>query len=124
MLTPRRSPSLLAALALALAATAGAVTSARAEETYEGTWASDLAQCKLPQEDLNAPLVISKDRYDQHEAHCTFKSVTPGSANEWKIASECTVEGAAEPYDFTLVVSGDTLTVSDDTGARDLLRCK
>ena len=122
MLKPRAARSslaLLAALSLGSAA-----TPALAEDTYEGTWASDLAQCKLSQDDLNAPLVLQKDRYDQHEAHCTFKSVTPGSAGEWKVTSECTVEGAAQPYDFALVLSGDTLTVSDDTGSRDLLRCK
>ena len=71
----------------------------------------------------NAPLVIAKDRYDQHESHCTFKSVE-GKDSDWKIASDCTVEGSAMPYDFTLTVSGDTLTFTDSGGARDFLRCK
>ena len=73
--------------------------------------------------DQNAPLVIAKDRYDQHESHCTFKSVE-GKDSDWKIASDCTVEGSAMPYDFTLTVSGDTLTFTDSGGARDFLRCK
>jgi hypothetical protein len=28
------------------------------------------------------------------------------------------------PYDFTLTVSGDTLTFTDSGGPRDFLRCK
>jgi hypothetical protein len=34
----------------------------------------------------------------------------------------CTVEGNAQPAAFT--VSGDTLTFTDDAGARDVLCCK
>ena len=75
------------------------------------------------QENQNAPLVIAKDRYDQHESHCTFKSVD-GKDSDWKIGADCTVEGSATPYDFTLTVSGDTLTFTDSGGARDFLRCK
>jgi hypothetical protein len=96
----------------------------RAEDpAYVGTWASDLAQCKTPQDSQEAPLVLSADSYDQHETHCKFKSAD-GADNSWKVASDCTIEGAAQPYDFTLTVSGDTLTVADDTGSRDLLKCK
>ncbi|MCC7253931.1 hypothetical protein [Hyphomicrobium sp.] len=107
-----------------LAAAALAVGSARAADPgYVGTWASDLAQCKVPQERQEAPLVLSKDGYDQHETHCKFTSVD-GADGEWKVKSNCTIEGTAEPYDFTLTVSGDTLTVTDEAGARDLLLCK
>jgi hypothetical protein len=108
----------------ALAATLLASLPAHAADpAYVGTWASDLAQCKVPQERQEAPLVLSKDGYDQYETHCKFKSVE-GADSEWKVKSDCTVEGSAEPYDFTLTVSGDTLTVTDDTGSRDLLLCK
>jgi hypothetical protein len=109
-----------ATLAAALIAQAPAYA---ADATYVGTWASDLAQCKVPQERQEAPLVLSKDGYDQHETHCKFKSVN-GADGEWKVTSDCTIEGSAEPYDFTLTVSGDTLTVTDAAGARDLLACK
>jgi hypothetical protein len=64
-----------------------------------------------------------KDRYDQHEVHCTFKSVD-AKESDYKIAGDCTVEGNAQSYDFTLTVSGDTLTFTDEAGARDFLRCK
>ncbi|HML42363.1 MAG: hypothetical protein JNN24_06460 [Hyphomicrobium zavarzinii] len=109
-----------AALAAVLAATAPARA---ADPSYVGTWASDLAQCKVGQDRQEAPLVLSKDGYDQHETHCKFKSVD-GADGEWKVSSECTIEGSAEPYNFTLTVSGDTLTVTDEAGSRDLLACR
>lgn len=116
-----------ALVCLAVAATLLSITTttpARADDpAYAGTWASDLAQCKAAQDSQEAPLVLSADSYDQHETHCKFKSAE-GADNSWKVASDCTVEGAAQPYDFTLTVSGDTLTVADDTGSRDLLKCR
>ncbi len=122
MRTHAATPTL--ALATMIAASMLASLPARAADpAYVGTWASDLAQCKVPQERQEAPLVLSKDGYDQHETHCTFKSVE-GADGEWKVKSDCTVEGSAEPYDFTLIVSGDTLTLTDETGSRDLLLCK
>lgn len=118
----RISKSCTAALflgALALAAPA------RADEapTYVGTWSLEPTNCAAAQESENAPLVIAKDHYDQHESHCTFKSVEGGNG-EWKIGSECTVAGSPTPYDFSLTVSGDTLTFTDSGGPRDFLRCK
>lgn len=113
----------LALATIAAASMAASLPARAADPAYVGTWASDLAQCKVPQERQEAPLVLSKDGYDQYETHCTFKSVD-GTDGEWKVKSDCTVEGAAEPYDFMLTVSGETLTLTDDTGARDLLLCK
>ncbi len=99
-------------------------SAARAEDpAFVGKWSLDPANCGAAQETANAPLVIAKDRYDQHESHCAFKSVTGGNS-EWKIAAECTVEGGAMPYDFGLTLSGDTLTFTDSGGPRDFLRCK
>lgn len=112
----------LAVTALAISA-AAAFAEGAAEPTYIGTWASDLAQCKVAQDRQEAPLVLSKDGYDQYETHCKFTSVDSAS-DQWKVKSDCTVEGSAEPYDFTMTVSGDTLTIADDTGSRDLLMCK
>ena len=111
------------ASALVIAALLGAA-SARAEDPpFVGTWSLDPVNCSAGQETQNAPLVIAKDRYDQHESHCTFKSVE-GKDSDWKITSDCTAEGSAMPYDFTLTVSGDSLTFTDSGGARDFLRCK
>ena len=100
------------------------IAPARADDAaYVGTWSLDPANCAAGQESESAPLVIAKDRYDQHESHCAFKSVAP-QGSDWKIAAECTAEGAPLSYDFTLTVSGDTLTFTDSGGARDFLRCK
>lgn len=110
----------LAAIAAALLAAAPAHA---ADPAYVGTWATDLAQCKVDQGRIEAPLVLKKDGYDQHETHCSFKSAD-GADGDWKVSADCTVEGNAQPYDFTLTVSGDTLTFTDETGTRDLLRCR
>jgi hypothetical protein len=113
-----------AAIVFAALGMVALATTARAEDPpYVGTWSLDPAACGTPQDSENAPLVIAKDRYDQHESHCTFKSVQAGNG-EWKFASECTVEGSPTPYDFSLTVSGDTLTFTDSGGPRDFLRCK
>lgn len=93
------------------------------EQPFVGKWSLDPSNCGAGQESENAPLIIAKDRYDRHESHCTFKSVQPGDG-EWKITSECSAEGSPTPYDFSLTVSGDTLTFTDSGGPRDFLRCK
>jgi hypothetical protein len=49
--------------------------------------------------------------------------VTPRDG-DYKVAGDCQVEGNQQAYDFTLTVSGDTLTFTDEAGARDFLRCK
>jgi hypothetical protein len=109
--------------AILSAAVAFLVLPARADDpAYVGTWASDLAQCKNPQDKQGAPVVITKDRYDQHETHCTFTSVE-GTEPDFKVKADCTIEGSAQPMEFTLTASGDTLTVTDDSGPRDLLKC-
>jgi len=86
-----------------------------------GRWTSPTARRRRTAR--TPPLVIAKDRYDQHEVHCTFKSVS-AKDSDYKIAGDCMVEGNPQSYDFTLTVSGDTLTFTDEAGARDFLRCK
>ncbi|MEO8420979.1 MAG: hypothetical protein ABI457_07270 [Hyphomicrobium sp.] len=108
---------------LVIAALLGATSAHGEAPPFVGTWSLDPTNCNAGQETQNAPLVIAKDRYDQHESHCTFKSVE-AKDSDWKITSDCTVEGSATPYDFALTVSGDTLTFTDSGGARDFLRCK
>ncbi len=101
-----------------------AITPAWADDpAYVGTWASDLAQCKAPQDTQEAPLVLSADGYDQHETHCKFKSADwQRQPVEGLVRLHHRRRGAA--LEFSLTVSGDTLTVADDTGSRDLLKCK
>jgi hypothetical protein len=109
--------------AVVIAALLGASAARADDPPFVGTWSLDPTYCSAGQETENAPLVMTKERYDQHESHCTFKSVE-AKDSDWRITSECTAEGSAMPYDFTLTVSGDTLTFTDSGGARDFLRCK
>lgn len=112
----------LAAATALIAAVSFAVPALAEDPAFVGTWSGDLEQCKAPQDKQGAPMIVTKDRYDQHEAHCEFKSVE-GAAPEWKIKADCTVEGSAQPLEFAFTVSGDTLTITDDTGTQDLLKC-
>jgi hypothetical protein len=103
-----------------LTANAAAVTAAPA---YVGTWGTDAAQCKLPQDTLDAPMIVKAKGYDQFETHCTFTSVRkmPGG---WKVQSRCAVEGDKQKHTFVLKVAGDTLTMTEGKVARTLARCR
>lgn len=123
MSTKTNMQSLGPAVAVAVLLAAASAPARAETPSYVGTWASDIAQCKVEQDRAEAPLVMKEKRFDQHETHCTFKSIS-GENGDWKVKADCQIEGSAEPYDFMLTVSGDTLTVTDDTGSRDLLRCR
>lgn len=118
----RRHPKLNVAAAVVSLAFAMATGPAHAAD-YAGTWAADLANCKSPQESADAPLVLSAKGYDQHEAHCTFSGLKSSGAGEWAGMAACSVEGDSQSVDVKLTVSGDTLTLTEDGAARDLLRC-
>jgi hypothetical protein len=123
MRTPLAQVSLRSAALSVLTLSAFLAAPALAETAaYVGTWSTDAAQCNTPQEQDGAPMVVAPDRYDQHETHCTFTSVE-GAAPDWKIKADCSVEGNTQPAEFGFTVSGDTLTITDAAGARDLLRC-
>lgn len=105
-----------------------AISPARAADAgYIGTWGNDAAHCAIPQDQEGAPYVFGPGGYDQHEAHCTFKKITPNGGT-WTIAAECSVEGDVQPQDFTLSVSGSAsggkLTWTDATGTSQMIRCK
>ena len=105
------------------AAAPAAEADASGEPAYAGTWAEDEAQCSKTQDVEDAPMVITKDRFDQHEAHCEFKSVS-GNANEWKVTSECSVEGDKQTYEFGMSVADKKLAMVDDAGAHIYSRCE
>ena len=90
---------------------------------YVGTWADDPAQCSIAQDRENAPMVMAKDHFDQHESHCSFKSVS-GHENEWKVTSECSVEGESQIYEFGMSVADKQLTMLDDAGTHLYARCE
>jgi hypothetical protein len=89
---------------------------------YVGTWASDPAQCRVGQEEENAPMIMRRDGYDQHEAHCRFANVAPKGA-AWSVRARCMVEGNNMNLNLTLAVAGDRLTVRDEHGSSTYQRC-
>lgn len=93
------------------------------DAAFVGTWASSEPQCVLPQEDPGAPMVVTQEGFDQNEVHCKFASVTP-EASTWKISATCSVQGDEQSHEFTFGVAGDKLTVTDELGTNDMIRCK
>jgi hypothetical protein len=87
---------------------------------FVGTWAADAAGCAIPQEQMGAPHVFAADRYDQHEAHCTFTSLSQTAPNAWHIVGACSVEGDEQEATWDLVVDGDTMI----DGPQRYVRCR
>jgi hypothetical protein len=112
-------PRMFVAVFFLLAATVGALAQSPA---YVGTWASQPAQCRVGQEVQDAPLIMKAGRYDQHEAHCKFASVTRRGA-AWVVKARCQVEGSVQHSNFTLSVSGTTLAMKEGGVTRALRRC-
>lgn len=101
---------------------AAAATPAATGAAYIGTWSADASQCGVPQDQQNAPMVVTDAGFDQHEVHCTFKNVTP-DGDAWKMSAECAVEGDAQAHDFSFAVAGDSLTITDEEGTNQMTRC-
>lgn len=119
-------PIVLAFAASMLAVAAALPATAADEPAYVGTWGAK-GQCKNAQESTDAPMIVTKDGYDQHEAHCKFTEVTQKNAKTWNVKATCTVEGAEQPEAMTLKVSGKKLTITGEGGSaasRVLRRCK
>jgi len=66
-------------------------------------------------------MVLRRDGYDQHEAHCKFTRVAKGGA--WSVKARCVVEGNNVNINLTLAVAGDRLTVRDERGPSTYRRC-
>lgn len=114
-------------LALGSALAAGALmlgSTAASAQAYVGTWGTNAAQCRVDQSRQNAPLILSRNRYDQHEAHCTFASVQKTGSASWRMRARCSVEGDRQAHTFDISVDGRTLTLRDGYGARRLVRCR
>lgn len=120
-------PAGLLATLLAVCFTAAAPTAhAFAQEAaYVGTWALDAKQyakqCKLGQHQQGAPLLVKKNRLDQHEAHCEFGSVR-ASGMRWEVRANCTVEGNKERRNMVLSVKDARLTVAWGDGVTTTYR--
>jgi hypothetical protein len=90
---------------------------------FAGTWGTDAAQCAIPQDQQNAPMVLNDKGFDQHETHCAFTNIETVEG-AWKVQAACSVEGDEQPAEFKLSVKGDTLTMEDEAGSNNLIRCK
>ncbi len=113
---------LLVFASLALIAVSGLEASAQAP-AYVGTWGQNQAQCRVDQSLEGAPMIMKRDRYDQHETHCVFTSVRKQGAR-WAVRSRCDVQGDRQNANFTLSVTDDRLTMRDERGARTFQRCR
>ncbi len=120
---PAKPTAILVLFAIACVALAALHPVRAADAAYVGTWGVDAEHCKTGQDQEGAPYVFRKDGYDQHEAHCTFKTVTH-TGDEFKFTSECSVEGDVQSDDTVITVTGDTLIWGDGAGAPNLMRCK
>jgi hypothetical protein len=89
---------------------------------FVGKWASQASQCRLAQQSENAPMIVRRDGYDQHETHCKFKSVRP-QMPAYAIKAQCEVEGDTQDLDLVFQVTGNRLTIRDEAGARVLQKC-
>jgi hypothetical protein len=90
---------------------------------YVGTWASQTAQCRVDQSEQNAPLIMRRNGYDQHEAHCSFSNIRQKGAT-WTVRAACSVEGDKQTHSLTLSVADNRLTMRDEHGPRVLQRCR
>lgn len=115
--------AITAALFAAAACTSISLTAFAGTPPYVGTWANDAASCKVPQDQQGAPMIVTAKGYDQHEAHCTFGSITR-TRRVWKVDAQCSVEGDKQKDSFTLQVNGNKLVMAHGANARTYVRCK
>jgi hypothetical protein len=112
----------LVAVALFAAAALASRSAAAQTPPFVGKWASQAPQCRLGQQAENAPMIIRRDGYDQHETHCKFKSVRP-QMPAYAVKAQCQVEGDTQDVDMVFQVAGNRLTIRDEAGARVLQKC-
>ncbi len=104
--------------------TVSVATAAAKAPAYVGKWGANAKQCMMPQDTLDAPLIIAAKGYDQFETHCDFSNIKK-TGMTWKLKASCSVEGDIQTQPLSLKVSGDALTYKWGTGAaQKLVRCK
>ena len=106
-----------------MAGTVAPSDSSAQDRAYVGTWAAKRAQCRLAQDQQDAPLVLTRNGYDRHETHCKFSSVQAQGKDTWRVRAKCSVEGDAQNHTFTLIVTAGRLTIRDERGPRSLVWC-
>lgn len=98
-------------------------TTAASAQSYVGTWAANPVQCAIDQSLQGAPMIVRRNGYDQHEAHCRFTNIRKSGAASWRVRARCTVEGDRQSHTFTISVNGPSMTIRDKRGARSLGKC-
>ena len=107
----------------ALAAGFAMAGAARSESLpFIGKWATQPRQCSLPQDDENAPMIVTPKGYDRHEAHCKFTSVRKRGTG-WAVKESCAVEGDEQTVDETWTVANGHLTIGDQYGHSSYRLC-
>jgi hypothetical protein len=95
-----------------------------AAQTYIGIWGVSPAQCVVDQSRQDAPMIMRRNRYDQHETHCTFVNIRKSGDTTWRVRARCTVEGDRQMHTFTMSVTDAVMTVREGRAARTLVRCR
>lgn len=106
-----------------LAIWAAMPVAAASDLPFAGTWATNPAECEVPQDLAGAPMILTSKGYDQHETHCTFAGLTASGESQWTTKAECSVEGDSQSFDWRLSLAGSRLTITDDAGSSEYERC-
>jgi len=97
---------------LASASVVAIVVPASARSTkpaaYVGTWATSLAECKIPLTDKNGPAVLTEKDYTQAQTHCTFGPLVY-RRYAWHTKVACDTAGAKQDDTLEISVSHDAL---------------
>jgi hypothetical protein len=98
-------------------------TTGASAQAYVGKWGANPVQCVIDQGLQGAPMIVRRNRYDQHETHCRFASIRKTGKASWRMRARCSIEGNRQMHTFTMSVQGNFMTVRDARGARNLVRC-
>lgn len=119
--TDRLAAALVAGLALAIAA--GPASAAK--PAYVGKWASNLAECRLPADTLDAPVHLGRTTYDQYETHCDFRNIV-GGKGVWSMKARCVSAGDVSRLRLTIWATAKLVTLkwSDSKKPDNMVRCR
>ena len=92
----------------------------KAADTFVGTWASEIAECRPAQ---GAGIRISPRHAEGHGAACSFASIQRETSG-WRVKAVCSGNGATWNANVNLAVSRDRLTWSSERGTTVYVRCR
>lgn len=120
---PAHAAACLVAAAALLAGTAPA--SAADAPAYIGVWSKRMEHCSTQQKRPGAPMLVTEKGFDQHDLHCSFEKIEPGSEGPraWNVLADCTWKGTPTKMEMKWSVAGEALTITDKGGSNTLTRC-